>query len=122
MKLDWAGLFYFFVSDRAGSSLLSTGFLSLWRAGFSLWRLLSQRTGSRVLGLSSCGTRVHLPPGTWRLPGPGTELVFPVLAGGCSTTGPPRDVLDCAPFNFALSKDTLFSREWMKFDWRWHRV
>ena len=119
MKLDWAG---FFLSDYVGSLLLSTGFLSLRRAGFSLWRLLFQHTGSRACRLSSCGIRVQLPPGMWHLPGPGTELVFPALAGGFSTTGPLREVLNCASFNFPLSKDTLFPRWWMEFEWRWHRI
>ena len=40
--------------------------------------------------LSSCGTWVQLPHGTWDLPGPGIEPVSPALAGRFFTTEPPR--------------------------------
>ena len=39
--------------------------------------------------LSNCGSRAHLLHGTWDLPGPGLEPVFPALAGRFSTTVPP---------------------------------
>ena len=40
-------------------------------------------------GLSNCSTWAWLPHGTWKLPGPGTEPMFPALAGRFLTTGPP---------------------------------
>ena len=50
--------------------------------GFSSqWLLLLESTGSRVHGLSSCGTRAQLPCGIWGFPGPGIEPMSPVLAG-----------------------------------------
>ena len=39
-------------------------------------------------GLSGCGSWAWLPHGTWRVSGPGIELVSPALAGGFLTTGP----------------------------------
>ena len=40
--------------------------------------------------LSSCGSRAQLLHGMWDLPRPGLEPVSPALAGGLSTTAPPR--------------------------------
>ena len=40
-------------------------------------------------GLSSRGAQAYLLRGTWDLPGPGLEPVFPALAGGFLTTVPP---------------------------------
>ena len=56
----------------------------LWHVGFSSYGLpaLEHR-------LSSCGARTQLLCGMWDLPGPGHELVSPVLAGGFLTTAPP---------------------------------
>lgn len=98
-----------------GFSLVAEGrdTLHLWCTGFSLWwRLLLVRAWVLGhLGFSSCGhTRAHSlwPPGslaqaqelwclgpscsagTWDRPRPGVEPVSPVLAGGLSTTKPPR--------------------------------
>ena len=39
--------------------------------------------------LSSCGTQPLLPHGMWNLPGPEIKPMFPALAGGLLTTGPP---------------------------------
>ena len=39
--------------------------------------------------LSNCGSRAQLLCGTWDLPRPGLEPVFPALAGRFSTTAPP---------------------------------
>ena len=51
-------------------------------------RLLSG-VASLVLGyrLNSCGTWAYLLSCTWDLPGPGIQLMFPVLAGGFLATG-----------------------------------
>ena len=51
--------------------------------------LLLQITGSRVYGLSSCGTWAYLPYDMWNLLTPGIEPLSPALAGRFSTTGPP---------------------------------
>ena len=52
--------FIYFIFGCVGSSLLHTGFLQLWRAGFSLWwLLLLWSTGSRCTGFSSCGARAQ---------------------------------------------------------------
>ena len=40
-------------------------------------------------GLSSCGTWAQLPCGMQDYPRPGIELMFPALADGFLTTGPP---------------------------------
>ena len=45
--------------------------------------------------LSSYGTQVWLPHGTWNFPGPGIEPVSPALAGGLLTTGPLGKPLEC---------------------------
>ena len=39
--------------------------------------------------LSSCGPRAQLLRGTWDLPSPGLEPVYPALAGRLPTTAPP---------------------------------
>ena len=41
--------------------------------------------GSRVLGISSCGTQTWLPLSMWGLPGPGIQPTSPALAGGFLT-------------------------------------
>ncbi|CAI9161013.1 unnamed protein product [Rangifer tarandus platyrhynchus] len=38
------------------------------------------RSGAWVCELSSCGSQVHLPRGTWNLPGPRIKPVSPALA------------------------------------------
>ena len=53
--------------------------------------LLLRSTGSRVCGLSSCGTKAYLPHGMWTLPRPGITPLSPALAGAFLTTGPPRN-------------------------------
>ena len=40
--------------------------------------------------LSSCGAQAYLLSSMWDLPGSGTELVSPALAGGFFTTEPPE--------------------------------
>ena len=123
---------FLFIFGCVGSLWLCAGFLmglsrgySLLRwAGFSLrWLLLLRSTGSRHMGFSSCGTRAQqlwlvgsraqaqqlwrtglVACGTWDLPRPGLELVFPALAGGFLTTvssGKPRTwVLDHIIFHW----------------------
>ena len=41
------------------------------------------------LGTSNCDSQAQLPCNMWNLPGPGIEPVYPALAGGFLTTGPP---------------------------------
>ena len=48
---------------------------------------LSQCTGSKARGLSSCGILYSM----WGLPRPGIEPVAPALAGICLTAGPPGE-------------------------------
>ena len=56
----FVNLFYLFIFGCVGSSLLRTGFLQLWFAGFTLWwLLLLQSTGSRHMDFSSCGARAQ---------------------------------------------------------------
>ena len=43
----------------------------------------------------SCGTWAQLLRGMWDLPGPGIELIFPVLAGEFLTTRPPGTPTTC---------------------------
>ena len=45
--------------------------------------------------LSNCGSRAQLLRGTWDLPRPGLEPVFPALAGRLSTTAPPGKPFFC---------------------------
>ena len=59
--------------------------------GSSLQCLLLQSRGSRWECFGSCGLGVSLPRCMWNLPGPGIKPVFPVLAGGFSSTGPPGE-------------------------------
>ena len=40
--------------------------------------------------------QAYSPHGMWDLPGPGVEPVFPALAGGFLTTGPPGKPRDCS--------------------------
>ena len=64
--------------------LSSCGMGASHRGGFSCcgaWAL--------ECGLSNCGTWAWLPHGTWKLPGPGIEPMFPALAGRFLTMGPP---------------------------------
>ena len=53
--------------------------------------------------LSNCGSRAQLLQGTWDLPRPGLEPVFPAWAGRFSTTAPPGKPLGL--FIFILSHD-----------------
>ena len=50
---------------------------------------LAAERGSRAQRLSSCSAWAQLLRSMWDLPGPGMELIFPTLAGGFLTTGPP---------------------------------
>ena len=75
--------------------------LQWWWAAFSLWQLFSLRTGSRLTGFSSCGSRapehrlkscraqVQFLQVMQDLPRSGTEAVSPALAGGFFITEPP---------------------------------
>ena len=58
----------------------------------------------RHVGFSSCGARAQLLRGMWDLPRPGLEPVSPALAGGFSTTAPPRKSPQMLILNMA-SKD-----------------
>ena len=95
---------YWVLAAVCGPSLVaaSEGHSSLWCAGFSLqWLLLLRSTGSRQVGLSSCGSQAverrlsscgawaKLLRGMWDLPGPVFEPMSPALAGGFLTTAPP---------------------------------
>ena len=100
-------LFYFLkFFGCVGSSLLHAGFLQLHQAGATLrcgarashcgafsccraWTLGARASVVVSRGLSSCGTWAQLLHGTWDLPGPEIEPVFPALAGGFLTTAPP---------------------------------
>ena len=104
-----------FIFGYVRSSLLSAGFLQLWRAGATLhcgarashfggfsccraralgaWASVVvacglSSCGSRALEcrLSSCGTRIQLLCGLWDPPRPGIEPVSPALAGRFLTT------------------------------------
>ena len=68
--------------QQAGATLQCLGF-SLW------WLVLLQSIGSRVHGLSSCGTPVYLPCSMCNLPGPRITPVSPALAGRFLTNAPP---------------------------------
>ena len=80
---------------QAFSSCSELGLLSSCRAqashchGFSCCSTQTLRPR-----LSSCGTRAQLPYGMWDLPEPGIKPVFPTLAGGFLTTGPPDKSLN----------------------------
>ena len=95
-----------------GSSLLSVGFLQLWRMGATLhcgvWASHCSGfscCGVQALGiqasvvvarrLSSCGAWVQLLRETWDLPRPRIKPVSPELAGGFSTTAPPGKSPNC---------------------------
>ena len=92
-----------FVAARGLSLVVASGgYSSLQCMGFSLrWLLLLCSTGSRCVGISSCGSwalehklssrgaQALLLHGMWDLPGPGLEPVSPALAGGFLTTVPP---------------------------------
>ena len=84
--------------------------LSICCAGFSFWGLLLLwGLGSRCVGfsswgpwalehrLNSCGAQAYLLCSMWDFPAPGTEPVFPALAGGFFTTEPPGKLY--YPFN-----------------------
>ena len=79
-------LFFFF--GFTGSSLLRATFsscsqrgllLQLWCAGVSLW----------TCGLNSCVTQAWLPHGMQDPPGPRIKPMYPALASGFLTPGPP---------------------------------
>ena len=79
MNLNHLSFFLnFFIFDRFGSSLLRVGFLRLGE-----WRLLS---GCGAPWFSAWTWLHH---SIWDLLGPGIEPMFPALAGGFLTTGPP---------------------------------
>ena len=90
----------------------------LWQAGATLrcgaqarrcslqWFLLFQSPGSRVHGLSSCGTWACLPHGMWNLPGPGIEPVSAALTGAFLTFGPPGKPLS----QFLKEKKMIWER------------
>ena len=92
------GFFLYFPFGCAGSPLLCQLFSSCSEQGAScgylgssLLRLLLLRsTGSGCKGFRSCGTWAQLFHGIWDLPRPGTEPMFPELAGEFFTTGPPE--------------------------------
>ena len=48
---------------------------------------------SRACGPSSCGAQASLPGSMWGLPGPGTELMSPILEDGPLTAGSPGKFL-----------------------------
>ena len=82
--------FYLFIFGGTGSSLLQTGYSLLTVHGLLIeGLLLLQSTGFRACRLKSCGSQAWLLQGTWSLPGPGIQPVFPALAGGFLTTEPP---------------------------------
>ena len=97
-------LWWVFIAARRFSLVVVNGDYSLLRCvDFSLWwLLLLQSMGSRHVGfrscgsralehrLSSCGARASLLCGMWVFPWPGLKPIFPTLAGGLSTTAPPR--------------------------------
>ena len=65
--------------------------LQLRCMGFFLrWLLLLLSVDSRHTGFSNCGAHASLSQGKRSLPGLGTELVSPALAGGFLTTRPPE--------------------------------
>ena len=68
------------------------GLQKLWHVGSVVVARGLSSCGSRALQrrLSSCGAQALLLRGMWDLPGPGLEPVTPALAGGFSTTVPPR--------------------------------
>ena len=83
-------------------AVVSSGYCSLWCAGFLLqWLLLLWSTGSRHVGFSSCGSRAlerrlsscgtwtQLLRGMWDLPGPGLKPMSPALVGRFLTIVPP---------------------------------
>ena len=59
--------------------------------GFSCCRAGPRARASAIAarGLSSYGAQASLPHSMCNLPGPGIKAVYPVLAGGLLTTGPP---------------------------------
>ena len=97
-------LFYFWLGV---SSLLYLGFIQLWRMGATLCciaQALLIAVASFVVqalgctGFRSCGFQAlenglnswaHGLSCMWDLPGPGIELMSPVLQGRLSTPGPP---------------------------------
>ena len=90
---------HLFIFGCAGSSLLQTLFSSCCKQGLlsSCRALASHCSGfscyaARALdrvGFCSCGAWTQLLWGMWDLPGPRIKPMFPVLAGGFLTTGPP---------------------------------
>ena len=58
--------------------------------GFSLrWLFFMRNTGSKHVGLSSCGGQTQLSHSMWNLPRPGIELLSLALQGTFLTTGLP---------------------------------
>ena len=75
------------VAESRGSSPVVCPGFSLW------WLLLLWNNGSKVLGLSYCGTLALLLCCMWDLPGPGIQPMSPALVGGFLTTRTPRKPL-----------------------------
>ena len=92
--------FYLFIFGCAGSSVLCMNVLQLWRAGatiylrstgFSLqWLLLLQSIGCRAWGLQQLWLMSLVAPRHVGSSQTRDLLMFPALAGGFLTTGPPR--------------------------------
>ena len=73
-----------------GLSLVAWAGSLRWVLGFSLqWLLFLRSTGLGACGLASCGTWASLLRGTWDLPRPDIEPMFPALAAGFLSTVPP---------------------------------
>ena len=71
---------------QAFSSCGERGLFSNWSASASHCPGFPQQgVGSRLLGISSCGTWTELPLSRWGLPGPGIQPMSPALAGGFLT-------------------------------------
>ena len=94
-NLFYFWLFWVFVAaQECPLDLASRDYCSLQCTGFSLrWLLLLQNTGCRHVDFSNCRTRAYLLCSMWNLPGPGIKPIFPPLAGGVLSSGPPRKSL-----------------------------
>jgi len=91
--------FFFFFLAVLGFVAVPWLFLVASSGGYSpvvVLRLLisvASHCGAWTLerGLNSRSARASLPRGVWNLPGPGTEPMFPALASGFLSTGPPTE-------------------------------
>ena len=139
-KFNENNVFLYFIIGCTGPLLLCTGFLGLHWAGAALCcrgliavaSLVEPRQGAQpsaaaVLRLGSCGVqalkrglrscapRTQLLQGTWNLPEPGTEHMFPALAGGFLPTVPPRKSLCSLLITLCgIDLDTFL---WLIFTW-----